>query len=155
MRSIAAEIETLRAAPVADLVARYAEVYGRPPRVKHREWLWKRIAWKIQERRYGGLSEVAKRRLKELIADIDLPLEDRSRTVTGALRRPAGQTAPALGTVIVREWRGQEIRVTVVTDGFDWEGRVYRSLSAVARAVTGTKWNGRLFFGLSKRGKKR
>jgi hypothetical protein len=72
------EIEALRRAPVPELVARYQEVWGKPPRVKHREWLWKKIAWKIQEQRFGGLSGVAKRRLEELIAESDLPLGDTS-----------------------------------------------------------------------------
>ena len=109
------------------------------------------MAWKIQEKRYGGLSEVAKRKLEELIAEIDLPLDESARTVSGALRRPAGATAPPVGIVPVRQWRGQEIPVTAVQGGFEYVGEVYRSLSAVARAVTGTKWNGRLFFGLTKR----
>jgi hypothetical protein len=145
------EIEALRHAPVPELVARYQEVWGKPPRVKHREWLWKKIAWKIQERRYGGLSGVAKRRLEELIAEIDLPLREARRTVSGALKAPTAATELPVGAVLVRPWRGQEIRVTAVDGGFEWDGAVYRSLSAVAQAITGSKWNGRLFFGLTKR----
>jgi hypothetical protein len=148
MNDITQEIEELRKLAIPDLIARYREVFGKDPRVKHREWLWKRIAWRVQEVRFGGLSEVAKRRLEELIAEIDLGL-DKARTVTGVLRMPTTKPAPAPGTTITREWRGRRIEVRVVEGGFQWEGIRYRSLSAVAKAVTGTHWNGRLFFGLA------
>ncbi len=74
VKSIAEEIAALRGLPVRDLVVRYKAVYGKPARVKHREHLWRRIAWKIQERAFGGLSGAAKRKLDELIAEIDIPL---------------------------------------------------------------------------------
>jgi hypothetical protein len=149
-KTIPEEIAELRAMDVSSLAARYEAVFGRAPRVKHREFLWKRIAWKIQEQRFGGLSEVAKLRLDELIAEIDLPLGEATRTVTGRLASVANRGQPAVGTTIVREWRGQQIAVRVVENGFEWNGVVYRSLSAVASAVTKSHWNGRLFFGLSK-----
>jgi Protein of unknown function (DUF2924) len=149
-KTISEEIAELRAMDVPSLVARYEAVFGRAPRVKHREWLWKRIAWKIQEKRFGGLSEVAKRRLDELIAEIDLPLGEATRTVTGRLASAAKRCQPAVGTTITREWRGREICVRVLENGFEHDGVVYRSLSAVACAITQSHWNGRLFFGLSK-----
>jgi hypothetical protein len=150
-KTIPEEIAELRAMPMPDLVARYEEVFGRPPRVKHREFLWKRIAWKIQEQRFGGLSEVAKRRLDELIAEIRLPLDEATRTVAGRLAPAPKRGAPAVGGTIVREWRGQTIEVRVVENGFEWNGAPYRSLSAVARAVTGAHWNGNLFFKVGRR----
>ena len=71
------EIEGLRAMTVPELAERYEEVYGKPPRIRHKAYLWKRIAWKLQERRFGGLSKVATKKLEELIAEIDLPLDER------------------------------------------------------------------------------
>ena len=154
MTSIAKEIESLRRMKVPDLVARYREVWGKEPRCKNREHLWKRIAWKIQEQRFGGLSKIAKQRLEELIAEIDLPLPERRRTVAGTLKRSQKPGDPQVGTTLVREWKGQEIRVQVTENGYEYEGVVYRSLSAVAKAITGSHWNGKLFFGLTARKKK-
>ena len=146
-KSITQEIAELRAMGVPELAERYETVFGRPPRVKHRDWLWRRIAWKIQEQRFGGLSEVAKRRLDELIAELDLPLS-KERAVRGRLARPGD---PPLGTTLTRVWKGREVRTTAVESGWEHDGVVHRSLSAVAKAVTGSHWNGRLFFGLKSR----
>jgi hypothetical protein len=151
MRPITEEIRALREMRVPELVARYQQVFGKPPRVKHREWLWKRIAWKIQEQRFGGLSDVAKQRIDDLIADMDLPLGDDRRTVAGTLRGPVKAEGPPAGTTLVRRWHGQDVHVRVVDGGYEHDGVVHRSLSAAARAITGSHWNGRLFFGLSKR----
>lgn len=147
--SILEEITELRSMTVPALVERYTTAFGKPPRVKHKEWLWKRIAWKLQEQRLGGLSKVAKARLESLIAQIDIRI-DRSEATTTLRDCAAGM--PEAGTVLTRRWRGQEVRVTVLERGFDHEGVVYRSLSAVAKAITASHWNGKLFFGLSKRG---
>ena len=147
-KSVAEEIAELRVSDVSTLVERYEEVFGRPPRVKHKEFLWKRLAWKIQEQRFGGLSAAAKRRLEDLMGEIDLPVEDRTRTITGRLVDPKGRSALAVGTTVTREWRCQQISVLVVEGGFEWNGVRYRSLSGVAKAITGTQWNGRLFFKL-------
>ena len=153
-KTITNEIDELRAMTVPALVERYREVYGKEPRIRHREWLWKRVAWKVQEQRLGGLSKVAQKRLEELIAEIDLPIDERKRTVSGRLKAPRKPTDPAVGTCITRHWRGREIRVQVLDTGFECDGVVYGSLSAVARAVTGSRWNGKLFFGLTGRKRK-
>jgi len=145
-KSIAKEIEALRAMTVPDLVERYEREFGKPPRVKHREHLWKRIAWRTQERLLGGLSRVAQRRLEELIAEIDLPLDENQRTVVGRLKGSHKPGAPAVGTVLTRRYKGQDIQVQVLANGFEWDGTAYRSLSAVAKAVTGSHWSGNTFF---------
>lgn len=145
MKAIADEILELRALPTPELVERYTAAFGCAPRVRHREWLWKRVAWRLQEERLGGLSSVAKHRLEELIEAIDLPLNERTRTVTG--RRVSPQRAKTTGT-LTRMWRGREVRAIPVDGGFDVDGVLYKSLSAAARGITGTQWNGRLFFGL-------
>jgi hypothetical protein len=153
-RTVAEEIADLRVSDVSALVARYEDVFGRPPRVKHREFLWKRLAWKIQEQRFGGLSAAAKRRLEDLMVEIDLPVEDRTRTITGRLVDPKGRSPLPVGTTITREWRCQQISVRVVEGGFEWNGVRYRSLSGVAKAITGTHWNARVFFKLDEGRKK-
>ncbi len=147
MKSVAEEIVALRALPISELVARYELAFGKAPRVRQPEFLWKRIAWKIQEQRFGGLSTVAKDRLEALIAEIDIPIAERTRDVTGRLQsRPTTTTVATL----VKNWRGTEYRATPVQGGYEVNGVLHRSLSAAAQAITGTKWNGRLFFGLTK-----
>ena len=155
-KSITEEIAELRAMPTNKLVDRYRALFGHPPRVKHREHLWKRCAWKVQEQRFGGLSEVAKRRLDELIAEIRLPIEETQRTVTGRLRangRSSKAGTTPVGSTLTRQWRGEEVRVQVVEGGFEHEGVVHRSLSAVAKAVTGSHCSGPAWFGLAPRRK--
>lgn len=142
------DLQRLRAMTVPELAACYEEVVGKPPRVKHKGWLWKRIWCRLQEQKLGGLSDVARRRLEELIAEIDLPLDEVHAT--------RGQVRPtrhrvAVGTTLTREWRGGVVRVQVLEHGFEHEGVVYRSLSGVAKAITGSHWNGPLFFGLTAR----
>jgi hypothetical protein len=149
VKPISEEIAELRAMRVPELVERYVVVFGKAPRCKQPTWLWRRIAWKIQEQRFGGLSETAKVRLEELIAEIDLPLGREQRGVLPS-KKKKGQ---ALGTTVSRVWKGREVRATAVEGGWEHDGVVYRSLSAVAKAVTGSHWNGRLFFGLTRRAK--
>ncbi len=149
-KSITEEIQELRAMPVPELVDRYETVFGRPPRVKHKDWLWRRIAWKIQEQRFGGLSEVAKKRLDELIAELDLPLGG-DRMVRGRVNGAAGNGKTMAGTTLTRTWKGREIQATSTNEGWEHDGVVYRSLSAVVKAVTGSHASGPAWFGLKKR----
>ncbi len=149
-RSIAAEIHELRAMSVPELVARYEGVYGKPPRVKHRAWLWRKVAWRIQETRFGGLSGAAMRRLDELIGELDLPLNGAraEREKLGGRRRRGD---PPVGTTLSRVWKGTEIRATAVEGGWEHEGVVYHSLSAAVKAITGSHASGPAWFGLTKR----
>ncbi len=148
--SVLEEIAEIRGLQVPELVNRYETAFGKPPRSKHREWLWRQVAWKIQERRFGGLSVVAKKRLDELIAELDLPLSP-EREVRGRITSSGRSIEPVRGTTLTRIWKGREIQVTAVEGGWDLNGVVHRSLSAAAKALTGSHWNGRLFFGLTKR----
>jgi hypothetical protein len=150
MNTIAKQIRELQNLAPAQLADRYAELFGKQPRVRNASFLRRQVAWKLQEREFGGLSDRATTRLNELIKQIDLPLaapapRPRPRI---AQTRP---NAPSIGTTLVKQWHDMEIRVEVREGGFEWHGTLYTSLSAVARAVTGTNWNGRLFFGLTKR----
>ncbi|NQU48565.1 MAG: DUF2924 domain-containing protein [Planctomycetes bacterium] len=151
MNAIQSEITRLQSLPKAKLIDLYKIKFGKVPRITHREFLWKRIAWKIQEAKFGGLSRPAQETLGKLIAEIELPPAEDSRRVTGKLRGPHKPGMPSVGTIITKEWNGQRIHVEILDKGFAWNGETYRSLTAVAKAVTGTHWNGKLFFGLTKR----
>ena len=152
-KPIAAEIAELQAMDVQGLAERYEALFGRRPRVRHKDWLWKRIAWKLQEQRLGGLSKVAKARLEDLIGQIELPPIERVVRPKAPVAANGEPMSLRPGMVLMRRWHDQEVRVRVLEAGFEWEGQVLSSLSAVARAATGAHWNGRLFFGLTKRGK--
>ena len=147
---------------VAQLRDRYHSVFGEPTASRHKTWLVRRIAWRLQSDDEGGLSERAIARAAELAKDAEIRVTaprqaatdvvaERPRTKTVALPqvRDAG-LAP--GTRLRREWRGKMAVVTVLPAGFDYDGEIYRSLSAVAKTITGTKWNGHVFFGLKKQG---
>ena len=159
--SIASQIQALRMSTVAELRQKHLELFGTETRSRHKDQLFKRLAWRIQELEYGGLSERAKRRAEEIANDLDarfLP----PRMPRGGKGRPheimpaptpSSGAHPAPGTILTREYRGEVHQVTALDRGFEYRGKVFRSLSGVAKAITGTQWNGYLFFGLKKRGK--
>src|SRR5713101_5878369 len=164
--SVTTQILALQKMTVAQLREKWKELYGgEETRSFNRVYLWRRLAWRVQELAYGGLSERAKARVAELNVGDDLrflpprgwnPLEKVAPTRTsrhraGLVRDPR---LPSPGSVITRQYHGQEIHVTVLEKGFEWEGRPYRSLSAVARDVCGQRWNGFLFFQLATRRRK-
>lgn len=163
-RSVWDEIEELKACTTGGLRAKYLDLFGYPSRSSNKQFLFRRIAWRLQARAQGGLSERARRRALEIANEADLriraPKEFRHEMTTtgdaGRRRRPRGPDRdgrlPPVGTRLTRKYRGQQIEVEVLEDGFGYQGRKYRSLSAIAREVTGTRWNGLLFFGLTERG---
>jgi len=153
------QLAELREMIVRELQEKHLELYGFPTRSRHKQQLFKRLAWRIQELKWGGLSERTKRRLEEIADDLDarfLPPRLSGKPGTGHREvvhhvSSGGQMYLSPGTVLSREYGGQEHRVTALAKGFEYGGSVYRSLSAVAREITGTQWNGKLFFGLTKR----
>jgi len=146
VKTISEELAELHAMNVAERIERYVEVFGRAPRCHQPTWLLRKIAWEIQARRFGGLSKLAQERLEELIAEIDVPLNGARMQI-----KPV-RNGTALGTTVSRVWKDREIRATAVENGrWEHDGVVYRSLSAVAKHVTGSHWNGKLFFGLTQR----
>ena len=151
--TIAEQIAALQDLATAELAAEYERLYGKRPRYRSPAWLRKRIAHALQVAAYGGLSAPARAELDRLAADIQVPAATapRANVDRDTAKPTTGQPRP--GTTLQREWRGQQIRVLVTADGFEWDGNTYGSLSAVAFAVTGAKWNGRLFFGLTGRSK--
>ena len=139
--SIAAQVAALPKKPTLELKQMWRELYGKEPPGFSRSYLISRLAYRIQELAYGGLKPAPRTKLDPLADALD-PKAARKRVVNG----------PVVGTQLIREWRGVEHKVTVLADGFEWEGRRYKSLSAVARAITGTRWNGLTFFGVKRHG---
>ncbi len=162
MKDIGRELARLSRMTVGELRERYREVFGEETRSSNRDFLRKRLGWRIQALAAGGLSERALRRAEELANDADLrvrpprggvlPAAEAGRTVVGRLGVSPDRRLPMPGTVLTRAYRGETVTVTVLDGGFEYGGQVYRSLTAVARAVTGTHWNGFHFFGLCCRG---
>ena len=170
---LAAELAHLRAMPVRDLQARYQELWSAPTNSRNRDYLIKRIAWRIQEKEKGGLSDRAKQRLAEVLDDCALrirPPKDflakvaqapvakgrrkKKAVISGLNPQPSPLRDPRLpqvGSELRRDYRGQQVVVQVLDQGFLFGTRFYPSLSAIARDVTGQNWNGFLFFGLTDR----
>jgi hypothetical protein len=139
--SIAAQVAGLPKKPTPELKQMWRELFDREPPGFSRNYLISRLAYRIQELAYGGLKPATRAKLDSLADGLD-PKTARKRIVNG----------PVVGTRLVREFQGREYTVTVLADGFEWEGRRYKSLSAVARAITGTRWNGLTFFGVKRHG---
>lgn len=134
-------LAALKSADIADLKRQWRELCGTEPPPYNRKFLESRLAYRIQELAYGGLKPETVARLEALGEQLD-----GGNVVLRRIR--AGEDRPIAGTRLVREWQGVQHTVTVLPDGFEYEGRPYRSLSAIARAITGTRWNGWSFFGL-------
>jgi hypothetical protein len=186
---VAAEIAALSDLRLRDLSDRYEDLFGEPPRSRNRDYLKKRIAYRLQELAFGGLSDAAKRRIEELAATTPLRrrntgaamlFSDGEETAPEAPATPlptlgsakprATKPAPTSveppcaavvvrdprlppsGTVLERTYRGQRWRVTVLDNGFVFDGVHYASLTTIATAITGSRWNGFTFFGLGKAG---
>ena len=153
------ELAALPQLGIADLRRRYAEVFGETTRAANRTWLVKRIAWRLQALAQGDLSERARQRALELANDADLRLTPPRHLATEAVAaavRPktskSRENLPPAGTILRRPYKGQVLEVKILEQGCQFEGRVYRSLSAVAKAITGTHCSGFLFFRLAQKG---
>jgi hypothetical protein len=155
------EIESLRRASLAGLRGKYREVFQEETRSRHREHLFRRIAWRLQALAEGDLSERARGRANEIARDADLRMiappdfftvsGENVITTTGERnRRQQDSRLPLPGTLLTRKWKGHTLLVEVLKDGFRYDSRHYSSLSAIATAVTGTRWNGLAFFGLTR-----
>jgi hypothetical protein len=157
--NVAKEVAALRKLPMRELRSRYAEAFGETTNANNKAWLVKRIAWRLQTNAEGDLSERARRRAAELANDADLRLSSpkpreilpaADRTVVATVPMNRGERLPPPGTVITRVYKGETLQVVVLPDGFEYDGERYKSLSAVAKAITGQHCNGFLFFRLTK-----
>jgi hypothetical protein len=159
--NVAKEVAALEAMNMADLRARYAQVFGEPRRAGNKTWLVRRIIWRMQARAEGDLSERARKRAAELANDADLRLipPKSASVVSSKPSTPSSPEAdhrlPPAGQVLRRLYKGRMVHVRILPKGFEFEGSVYRSLSAVAKAVTGSHTNGFLFFRLLDQGDSR
>ena len=139
---VAAQLRALEPMDGAGLRAEWRRLYrSTPPKRVSRELLILGVAWKIQERAQGGFSAATKRRLAALT---------QSLAQDGDIRR-ARVTRPKPGSRLIREWGGRTHSVAVSEDGFEWNGKTWRSLSAIAREITGAHWSGPRFFGVTGR----
>lgn len=141
--SILAQIARLPDLPHGRLKELWREYFGVEPPAYRKGFLVRGLAHRIQELKFGSLSPAHQPRLEALVADEEAPKNGRKRSKPA----PHGERL-LLGTRLVREWKGVAHEATVIESGFEYQGRKYKSLSAVARAITGTRWNGPLFFGL-------
>ena len=137
---VLARLAALKAMTVGELKTEWQALIGTPAPNNSRSFLEQRIAYRIQELTWGGLAKPAARLLDALADEVE-----GKKVRQSVISDPRN---PVIGTRLVREWDGAEHVITVMTDGFDWQGRRYKSLSAVARDITGTRWNGYRFFGL-------
>jgi hypothetical protein len=160
--TVVAAIEQLRSLNVIALRKKYQHLFGDQSRSSNKQYLFRRIAWRLQANAEGGLRERACHRAVQIADEADL----RTRAPKGFLSAqvPASTTStpdpsqlqrdarlPASGSLLTRRLNDRQIVVKVLAEGFEFESRHYRSLSAIAREVTGTRWNGLLFFGLTER----
>jgi hypothetical protein len=142
--SVLAQIAGLKSSPTAELKARWRQLFETEPPLYNRRFLESRLAYRIQELAYGGLKPATVARLEALGEQLDGGKID--------VRRQRADDRPIAGTRLIREYQGVEHCVTVCDDGYEWQGRPYKSLSAIARAITGTRWNGWVFFGVRRSG---
>ena len=158
------EVAALKRLTTPELRQRYAEVCGDGTASNNRVWMVKRIAWRLQAQAQGDLSERARQRAAELANDADLRLRPPASaaaeatpalTTTRTVRFQADGRLPAPGTLITRLYKGETLQVKVMTDGFEFEGQVFGSLSAVAKHITGGHCNGYHFFNMTGKGDSR
>ena len=151
-------IEALRHMTVGQLKQTYREAFGEASRSNHKQFLFRRVAWRMQATAWGGLSERARRRAVEIANDADLRIRaprnflkaelDESRMIEARVAPTEDPRLPMPGSELVRRYRGKDVVVRVREDGFEYDGQVHRSLSSAVRQATGTPWNGFAFFGL-------
>ena len=159
MLSIGKEVAAMARMTVKELRAKYLGAFGEETGSGNRQWLVKRIAWRLQMLAEGDLSERARQRAAELARDADLRLSPPKfqaassapeRTKTLAIAVSTTNRVPIPGTVITRVYKGRTLQVKVLASGFEFEGEVFKSLSALAKTITGQHCNGYFFFRLGK-----
>ena len=136
-----AEIGRLPDLSLLELRHRWKTLFGHPaPKSLRRNFLARAVAYQMQVEACGGLSDATKRRLREIVNAVR----------TGDANAMLGSRRIKIGTQMIRQWQNATHTVTALADGFEWNGRTYKSLSAVANAITGTNWNGFAFFGIKR-----
>ena len=147
-RLLADEIEALRRMPVAELRVAWKCAFGRETRNRNKDYLWRRIAYRIQERAEGGLSPQALARIEEILRDGEYRPRRPLPTLADLSANARDPRLPPPGRVLARTFRGELHEVTVLINGFEYRGQRHASLSSIARRIAGTRWNGFVFFGI-------
>src|SRR5712672_2766065 len=139
--ALEAEIGRLPALSLLELRNRWKALFGHSaPKSLRRNFLARAVPYQMQVEAYGGLSVATKRRLREIVSAVR----------NGDANAMLGSTRIKPGTQMIRQWQNTTHTVTALAEGFEWNGRNYKSLSAVANAITGTNWNGFAFFGIKR-----
>lgn len=150
------EIRALDALSFHEMAQRYRESFRTASPIRAKSWMRKRLVFAIQERAFGSLSERARARLREIQATVGLSLETNGQVVRAQLTRPVRHAGLPAGTELRRIWHGKEECVLVRDDGaFEWNCQLFNTLTATARAISGQRWSGPLFFGLQTRSRNR
>ena len=158
--SVIRQIHRLRQMSVGELQIEWQKLCGEATRSRNRDYLWKRLAWRVQELAHGGLSESAQRRIEQLAPDAFTRARTPNQRAHVADPAPAEKPQrsvrdprlPVVGSVITKTYKGRELRVVVREDGFEHDGQMFGSLTALAKQVTGSRSiNGKLFLGLTER----
>jgi len=139
--SVLARLAALKTTPTPELKMMWESLFERPAPPYNRRFLESRLAYRIQELAYGGLKP-------EMVARLEALGEELFGNNGRPKRSRDGEHRPIAGTRLIREWNGIDHVVTVRPEHFEYQGRPYKSLSAAARAITGTRWNGWVFFGI-------
>jgi hypothetical protein len=158
---ISKELAAMKKMTPKQLRAKHVELFGEESRSGNRQWLFRRCAWRLQALAEGGLSERARLRAKQLVRDVDVRLRPPKEMASPRTKQPADVTRsarnvthrhdpklPMPGTRLTRKYKGHVYEVEVMDRGFAYDGEVYRSLSAIAHTITGSHWNGYLFFNI-------
>ncbi|MEW4488187.1 DUF2924 domain-containing protein [Thalassoglobus sp. JC818] len=149
------ELAALQQLTTDELRNRYAEVFGEPPRSRHKAYLIRKVGWRLQAIAEGDLSQRARRRAEELAVEAevrttpprdDQPMISATKSVKSALQ--SDPRLPSPGTSITKKYKGQTLEVRVLQSGFEYDGERFKTLSAVAKAITGSHCNGFRFFKL-------
>ena len=137
--TVLAQLSALKIAPIGALKQKWRDLFEKEPPPYNRRFLESRLAYRVQELAYGGLKPETIERLDALANELE---------ANPSIRRRQPKTRPIAGTRLIREWKGVEHCITVRDEDFEYQGRPFQSMSAIARAITGTRWNGLVFFGL-------
>ncbi|HTM53927.1 MAG TPA: DUF2924 domain-containing protein [Pirellulales bacterium] len=156
--NVGKEVAALKRMTNKELRARYAESFGEETNANNHAWLVKRIAWRIQSLAEGDLSERARQRAAELANDADVRLSPpkvspsspatKNNSTTGSVQIKGDNRLPLPGTILTRDYKGETLQIRVLPHSFEFEGDVFKSLSAVAKKITGQHCNGYYFFRL-------
>ena len=155
------ELVLMNKMTIKELKRKYAELFHEGVNSNNRVWIIRRIAWRLQANEQGGLSERARAKAEEIADDADLRVTPPTNTltmpepemsITKTVSMGSDDRLPPPGTLITRQYKGQTLKVLVLESGFEFEGQIFKSLSALAKSITGSHTNGYLFFNLHKGG---